>query len=90
MLVGEQAFVMLLDRERFVEVAKLPIGDPTTHTPALSCFSLSSRDEVETVDHAVLAAGGTEADGPGDDGLMDARASSTSTATPGRSCGRTR
>ena len=31
MLVGEQAFVMLLSREKFAEFAKLPIGDPTTH-----------------------------------------------------------
>ena len=35
MLVGEQAFVMLLTREKFAEFAKLPIADPTTHTLAL-------------------------------------------------------
>ena len=29
MLVGEQAFVMLLSREKFAEFAKLPIADPT-------------------------------------------------------------
>ena len=32
MLVGEQAFVMLLGRETFAQYAKLPIADPTTHT----------------------------------------------------------
>jgi predicted lactoylglutathione lyase len=36
MLVGEQAFVMLLSREKFAEFAKLPIADPTTHTLALT------------------------------------------------------
>jgi predicted lactoylglutathione lyase len=44
MLVGEHAFVMLLSRERFAEFAKLPIADPTTHTLALYCSSVSSRD----------------------------------------------
>src|SRR5258708_33671558 len=58
MLVGEQAFVMLLSREKFAEFAKLPIADPTTHTLALYCFSVSSRDEVDTVSAAALAAGG--------------------------------
>src|SRR3712207_6570803 len=49
MLVGEQAFVMLLSREKFAEFAKLPIADPTTHTLALYCFSVSSREEVDAV-----------------------------------------
>ena len=62
MLVGEHAFVMLLSREKFAEFAKLPIADPTTHTLALYCFSVSSRDEVDTVSAAALAAGGSEAD----------------------------
>src|SRR6185503_4263545 len=49
MLVGEQACVILLSREKFAEFAKLPIADPTTHTLALYCFSVSSRDEVDAV-----------------------------------------
>ena len=32
MLVGEQAFVMLLSHEKFAEFAKLPMADPATHT----------------------------------------------------------
>jgi uncharacterized protein len=35
MLVGEQAYVMLLSRERFADFSKLPIADPATHTLAL-------------------------------------------------------
>jgi predicted lactoylglutathione lyase len=73
MLVGEQAFVMLLSRERFAEFAKLPIGDPTTHTLGLYCFSVSSRDEVDTVGAAALAAGGSEAGGAEDYGFMYSR-----------------
>src|SRR4029077_8301503 len=73
MLVGEHAFVMLLSREKFAEFAKLPIADPTTHTLALYCFSVSSRDEVDTVSAAALAAGGTEADDAQDFGFMYSR-----------------
>src|SRR3954453_4527315 len=60
MLVGEHAFVMLLTREKFAEFSKLPIADPTTHALALYSFSASSREEVDTVGTAALAAGATE------------------------------
>jgi hypothetical protein len=73
MLVGEQASVMLLSHETFAQFAKLPMADPTTHTLALYCFSVSARDEVDTVAEAALAAGGTEADGPEDHGFMYSR-----------------
>ena len=52
MRVGEQAFVMLVSRERLAEVANLP----TTNTLALPCFSVSSRDGVDAVSAAVIAA----------------------------------
>ena len=74
MLIGEQAFVMLLSREKFAEFSKLPIADPTTHALALYCFSVSSRDEVDAVSAAALAAGGTEADDAEDYGFMYSRA----------------
>jgi uncharacterized protein len=73
MLVGEHAFVMLLGRARFAEFAKLPIADPTTHTLALYCFSVSTRDEVDAVNAAALAAGGSEADDAEDHGFMYTR-----------------
>ena len=73
MLVGEQASVMLLSHETFAQFAKLPMADPTTHTLALYCFSASSRDEVDTVAEAALAAGGSEAGGPQDHGFMYSR-----------------
>jgi uncharacterized protein len=73
MLVGEQAFVMLLGRETFAQYAKLPVADPTTHTLALYCFSVSTRDEVDAVSAAALAAGGTQADGAEDHGFMYSR-----------------
>ena len=73
MLVGEHAFVMLLGREKFAEFAKLPIADPTTHTLALYCFSVASREEVDTVSAAALAAGATEVDDAEDHGFMYSR-----------------
>jgi predicted lactoylglutathione lyase len=73
MLVGEQAFVMLLGREKFAEFSKLPVADPTTHALSLYCFGVSSRDEVDAVSAAALAAGATEADGAEDFGFMYSR-----------------
>src|SRR5918912_1630580 len=73
MLVGEHAFVMLLSREKFAEFAKLPIADPTTHTLALYCFSVSSRDEVDAVSAAALAAGGRGGGGAAGLGFLYSR-----------------
>ncbi|MFD5817927.1 VOC family protein [Streptomyces sp. NPDC127038] len=73
MPVGEHAFVMLLGREKFAEYSKLPMADPTTHALALYSFSVSSRDEVDAVSAAALAAGATEADGAEDYGFMYSR-----------------
>ena len=73
MLVGEHAFVMLLSHKKFAEFAKLPMADPATHTLALYCFSVSSREEVDAVAEAALAAGGVEADGLEDYGFMCSR-----------------
>jgi predicted lactoylglutathione lyase len=73
MLVGEQAFVMLLQRDKFAEFSKLPVADPTTHALALYCFGVSSREEVDEVSAAALAAGGVEADGAEDYGFMYSR-----------------
>jgi len=73
MVVSEHAFVMLLSRDKFADFAKLPIADPTTHTLALYCFSVSSRQEVDAVSAAALAGGGREADGAEDHGFMYSR-----------------
>jgi predicted lactoylglutathione lyase len=73
MLVGEQAIVMLLSREKFAEFSKLPLADPTTHALALYCFSVSSRDEVDAVTAAALDAGATQADDAEDFGFMYSR-----------------
>ena len=73
MLVGEHAFVMLLGRERFAELAKLPTADPTTHALALFCFSVATREEVDTVADAAIAAGAQDHDDLEDHGFMRSR-----------------
>ena len=73
MLVGEQAFVMLLSHEKFAQFSHLPVADPRTHALALFCFSVSSRDEVDAVSAAALAAGAAEADDAEDFGFMYSR-----------------
>ncbi|WP_241827050.1 VOC family protein [Streptomyces graminilatus] len=74
MQVGEQASVMLLDHQTFAKYSKLPMADATTHALALYSFSVPTRDDVDTIAEAALAAGGTEADGPEDHGFMYTRA----------------
>jgi predicted lactoylglutathione lyase len=64
---------MLLSREKFAQFSKLPIADPTTHALALYSISASSRDEVDALSAAALAAGGTEAEEAEDYGFMYSR-----------------
>src|SRR4051794_3911744 len=59
MPLGEDAYVMLLEREKFAEFSHRPVADPTTHALALYCFRVSSREEVDAVGAAALEAGGT-------------------------------
>jgi predicted lactoylglutathione lyase len=73
MQVGAQTSVMLGSREKFTELSKLPVGDPRTHALALYCFSVPSREDVDRVADAALAAGGVEADGLEDLGFMVTR-----------------
>nr|WP_007512563.1 MULTISPECIES: VOC family protein [Pseudofrankia] len=73
MLVGEQASIMLLSHSKFAEFSKLPMADPATHALALYSFGVSSREEVNTVADAALAAGAVEADGLEDYGFMCSR-----------------
>ena len=73
MLVGEQASVMLASREAFDQLSHRPTADPKTHALTLFSFSVSERDEVDSVADTALAEGATEADGPEDHGFMYTR-----------------
>jgi uncharacterized protein len=71
--VGDGASIMLLSQEKFAEHSKLPAGDPTRNALALYSFSVATREEVDSVSAAALAAGGVEADGLEDHGFMCSR-----------------
>jgi predicted lactoylglutathione lyase len=73
MAIGEQTFVMLGTHEKFAELSKLPMADPTTHALALFCFGVASRDEVDAVADAAVAAGGQDHDDAEDHGFMYSR-----------------
>ena len=70
MLVGEDAYFMLLERERFAGFSKRPVGDAQRETNALFAISVGSRDEVDAVVQQAVAAGGSHAAEPQDHGFM--------------------
>jgi uncharacterized protein len=70
MLVGEDAYFMLLTRERFAGFSPKPIPDTATHAGALYGISAESRQEVDDLVHAALAAGGKPALDAQDQGFM--------------------
>lgn len=70
MLVGEDAYFMLLDREKFAGFSKRPVGDPRQETNALFALSVNSREEVDEMVKKAVAAGGSYAVDPQDHGFM--------------------
>jgi uncharacterized protein len=70
MLVGEDAYFMLLTRDRFAGFSKRPAGDPTRETNALFSLSVDSRDEVDATVQKAIAAGGSHAADKQDHGFM--------------------
>jgi uncharacterized protein len=70
MLVGEDAYFMLLTPEKFREFSKRPVSDPRKETGALFAISVNSRDEVDALVKKAIAAGGSHAADPQDHGFM--------------------
>ena len=70
MLVGEDAYFMLLTRDRFTGFSKRPLGDPRTETGALYALSVESREAVDEMVRKAVAAGGSHAVEPQDHGFM--------------------
>ena len=58
MVVSEQAYVMLLQRERFADFVTKPVADAATATALTACVSAESREEVDSLAAAATAAGG--------------------------------
>ena len=70
MLVGEDAYFMLLTKDRFTDFSKRPLGEPRKETGALFALSVNSREEVDAMVHKAVAAGGAHAADPQDHGFM--------------------
>jgi len=70
MVVSEQAYVMLLQRERFAEFVVGPIADAGEATALTVAVSAPDREAVDALAAAALAAGGGSAKEPQDYGFM--------------------
>jgi len=70
MLVGEDAYVMLLVEPRFRDFTKNQLCDTSTHSEGLFAFSVGSRQEVDEIVKTAVAAGGRVAHEPQDHGFM--------------------
>jgi len=73
MVISDDGYVMLLTEAKFKEFTRKKIADASTTTEVLTCLSADSKDEVDHIVDAALAAGATEARAPMDYGLMFGR-----------------
>ena len=73
MPLSEEAFVMLLRRDRFKDFTKKEICDTTRYTEGLFAISCDSRAEVDAMVSTAVEAGGKEATDPQDHGFMFVR-----------------
>ena len=72
-VVEQNIALMLLTRPRFEDFLAGPIGDPQTATSVLVALSADSREEVDRLADAALAAGGTPWKDAQDHGFMYGR-----------------
>ena len=70
MLVGADAYFMLLTRDRFASFSKRPTGDARAETHALFAVSVDGREAVDEMVRKAVAAGGSHALDPQDHGFM--------------------
>ena len=73
MLVGEDAYFMLLTREKFADFSGRPVGDPRQETSAMLAITAESRAEVDAFADKAIAAGASQVAEPQDHGFMYSR-----------------
>ncbi|HEX5592272.1 MAG TPA: VOC family protein [Solirubrobacterales bacterium] len=73
MVVSEQAYVMLLQRDRFAEFVVKPVADAGEATALTVAVSAEDRAAVDAFAEAALAAGATAGKDPQDYGFMYGR-----------------
>lgn len=69
-IVSDQAFVMLLQRDRFAEFVTKPVADASAATALTVAVSAEDREAVDAFAETALAAGASAAKGPQDYGFM--------------------
>jgi uncharacterized protein len=70
MVVSEQGYVMLLQRDRFAEFVTKPLSNADETTGLTVCVTAESRDEVDSLADTASSAGAGDAKGPQDYGFM--------------------
>ncbi|MEP6835189.1 MAG: VOC family protein [Gemmatimonas sp.] len=70
MLVGTDAYFMLMVKDRFAGFSKKPMGDSQSETNGIYAITMDSREEVDALYAKALAAGATKAADPQDHGFM--------------------
>ena len=73
MLIGEDAYAMLLTKRRFADFTTKEIGDSHSLTEAILAVTAESREEVDQLTETALEAGATPAAEPMDHGFMYGR-----------------
>ena len=73
MLIGEDAYAMLLVKSRFAEFANKQMCDPSTHAETILGISAETYESVDELVATALEAGGTSAGEPQDHGFMYSR-----------------
>lgn len=71
---SDAIYVMVLDKAFFGTFSDKAIVDARTHTAGHYALSFDSREEVDAISEAAIAAGGREVHGPEDLGFMYSRA----------------
>ena len=74
MIIGENIFSMLITEKLFKTFTKKPIADASKATEVITCISVNSREEVNAMLDAAIAAGGVEYNNLQDFGWMFYRA----------------
>jgi uncharacterized protein len=73
MLIGEDAYAMLLVEDRFKDFTNKELVDSRAQTEAILALSAESREEVDSLVDKALAGGGSPAGDPSDLGFMYSR-----------------
>ena len=74
MLVGEDAYLMLLTSDKFRDFSRKPVGSARNETNAMFAISADRRAEVDAFAEKAVAAGGAAIGEPQDHGFMYQRA----------------